>query len=491
MKLYEFNASQIDKELDNVATGISSDMQPKKGLSGMGMDQQSPDGMGGGDLGGDLGGLDDQANPLNQPEGAGPGMDDTDEELTQRNLKKVDDFIIAAMKNAPYATEYQHDEASRISPFAILAMNNEQLSNLRLLVRNKINNESLSDRFGLYDDPGMKFYIDLLSYVDKTIQLRKKTHKQVDPKEPGKPKVNKMEPSKQKPGEFKKKSTVGESLTEAVKDNPYYVRLYRGDAKQIGQFSVGMTNMFGLFGQGIYLTDNVRVARDYTAKGSNQVMFRMSGRGLTKAEAIKHFIRSRLVPYTGPDGNPLPSFERNNIYMFGHDGLPSKPEERKIWVAAHKRWEKMAPQVEIRKQLDGDIIFRKKTADKPVSEFLVPKRVIEKMLDADDDIPDDVLGVMSRILTKYSDRATASEMEAFVRQNEREEQRPTFRQVWTALTGDSGLHDVRSQEEFRDAMRDLGYPGITYLGGITMGGGYKHHAYVFFDSSTVNKYRIS
>lgn len=49
------------------------------------------------------------------------------------------------------------------------------------------------------------------------------------------------------------------------------VTLYRGDADKIKEFVYKKTNKYCLLGQGIYLTDNLRVANTYRTKGSGKV----------------------------------------------------------------------------------------------------------------------------------------------------------------------------------------------------------------------------
>jgi hypothetical protein len=40
-------------------------------------------------------------------------------------------------------------------------------------------------------------------------------------------------------------------------------------------------------------------------------------------------------------------------------------------------------------------------------------------------------------------------------------------------------------------MKRLGYTGIEYAGGITMRGGIRHRAFVFWDEQGLQKYRIN
>lgn len=153
MKLYELEAGQIDRELKKTANDIESNNGPAEKSK------------------------DEIQEPTNEPEGF-QGVDDlengeTEDDITQKLIKKVDNFLLASVKGLSYATDYRHDDNSKIHPFQIIQMNMDELNNLRLMVKNLINMKSFSDATGIYDDPGMRFHQDLVSFVEKVIELKR------------------------------------------------------------------------------------------------------------------------------------------------------------------------------------------------------------------------------------------------------------------------------------------------------------------------------
>lgn len=291
-----------------------------------------------------------------------------------------------------------------------------------------------------------------------------------------------------------KADKVDEART--VPTNPYFVTLYRGDSDAIQHYDVTRTDPLALFGQGIYLTDNKRVAGDYKSKGNQDrsVIWRFSGRNSTKQQAIDYFIR-RLGKSLDYEGKPL-GFGRELDYgMQTRDAagvLHPHPNDVKRIAAAHQQWQQMAPTIEVRKNLDGGIVFQKKESRAIISAFRIPVRLIQKMIDAEAPVDHKLLDTIYYYLNRYNDRATARDIEAFVRNQEYEEgSRPSFRMIFTNIGPDSPLRDNEVQEQMRMELLQAGHPGIVYQGGLTMGGGYKHKAYVFWDSNTINKYRAS
>jgi hypothetical protein len=303
-------------------------------------------------------------------------------------------------------------------------------------------------------------------------------------------------------GEIKAKAAARAEKSEKVDEarapvtNPYFVTLYRGDSDAIQQYDVGRTDPLALFGQGIYLTDNKRVAGDYKSKGNQDqsVIWRFSGRNATKQDAIDRYIRMQ-GKYLDYDGNPLSFGQQRDYGMVTVDANGvhhPHPNDVKRIAAAHAMWQKMAPTIDVRKNLDGSIVFQKKQARAVISVFRIPVRLIQKMIDAEAPVDDNLLYLVNHYLNKYNDRATARDIDAFVRNQEFEEgSRPSFRMIFTNIGPDSPLRDGEVQEEMRMELLQDGHPGIVYQGGVTMGGGYKHKAYVFWDSNTINKYRVS
>lgn len=298
-----------------------------------------------------------------------------------------------------------------------------------------------------------------------------------------------------------------------ITESDNYVILYRGDSTQIDAFDLNKTDMFALFGQGIYLTDNNRIAKDYTAKASTNgdIIFRVTS-AKSKQDVIDRWIRnkSKWIDLNGKLVTGFETWGKNALpYSNGMDWSARTeetiPEYNKRIQYATAMWNELEPSVEVRKQVTGEYIIRKKSNNSQITKFKIPVSYINRCLVADDEISDDVLNVIVVLLKQYGDKSTATDLIQYVNkyknygvldyQNNElggDGYSPTFREVWVNISADSPLiNNSKAQADLRQHLRDLNFTGIHYVGGITMGGGTKHNAYVLWDDVFVNKCIIS
>ena len=134
------------------------------GQMGGGMGGGMGDPMGGG-MGGGMGGPPMGGAPSNAPEAPMQVPD------AEAETKKVDDSLFTTVKSMPFVTDFSH-ETSKLGPLEILQKDNADLAQLRTILRNRINMKTASDQYGLYDDPDMKYYQAMLSYVEQVIQAK-------------------------------------------------------------------------------------------------------------------------------------------------------------------------------------------------------------------------------------------------------------------------------------------------------------------------------
>ena len=118
MKLFELQSGAIEKELKKKANsiddaGIGDDVPPEEESKDGGEDFT--------DLDSPMGGGQQDMNMMNQPD-IPTDAEETEEELDQAMLKKVDSALMTATKKLSYANDYTHDEKSKIHPFRILQM---------------------------------------------------------------------------------------------------------------------------------------------------------------------------------------------------------------------------------------------------------------------------------------------------------------------------------------------------------------------------------
>lgn len=259
--------------------------------------------------------------------------------------------------------------------------------------------------------------------------------------------------------------------------------LYRGDPAKYGIHSLSKGDTGALFGQGIYLTNNRRIAGDYTVKGDQDVIFRCSG-CKTKQRVIDSFIR---VQATFFDDNGNRTYYQTNLPAFVDDPLRIKRLD-----FAKRHWDSIKKDYEIRINVDGNSVIRKKSSGH-VSIYEIPIDLINSTYNVEEEIHDDVLTALCRAA-----RATGDNCNEIYELAQVDEDgfKPSFRTLWTELVGGSwgrlpsqSAENQEFQASFRQEMKRLGYKGLFYHGGATMGGGIRHKAYVFWDEQGLRKYR--
>ena len=83
-------------------------------------------------------------------------------------------------------------------------MQMDDLQSLRTMARNKANIESFNGDLGAMDNPEIKFFQDLVSYVDKLIEVKKSATKEYTDDKQGKTAKHEKRPeSKTKAGKVK------------------------------------------------------------------------------------------------------------------------------------------------------------------------------------------------------------------------------------------------------------------------------------------------
>jgi hypothetical protein len=216
MFLYEIKAASFAHQLNELASAdIDNDLEKAAGeiskSTGAGQDDETA-GMGGGDAFGDAPNPEAGESPLQAGDEADPlatddplAADETDEEEDEMLMKKVDSILVSAAKGHPYTRNYSHEDKSKIHPYKILSMQMDELQSLRTMARNKANIESFNGDLGSMDNPEIKFFQDLVSYVDKLIEVKKSATKEYTDGKQGKnvKKPEERPESKTKPGAVK------------------------------------------------------------------------------------------------------------------------------------------------------------------------------------------------------------------------------------------------------------------------------------------------
>ena len=194
----EFSAN-IDDDLDKVASDIGkAGSEPGEPAADpmAGNPAAAPDPMAGESP---LQAADDAVEP--DPE---MGTEMSDEEQDEMLMQKVDAALVDVAKGHPYVKSYKHPDNSKIHPYKILTMQMDELQQLRTMARNKANMEGFNDEPGVYTNPDIKFFQDLVSFVDHVIETMKSVTKPANDKKQGKnAKFDQKADPKTKPGKAK------------------------------------------------------------------------------------------------------------------------------------------------------------------------------------------------------------------------------------------------------------------------------------------------
>ena len=251
--------------------------------------------------------------------------------------------------------------------------------------------------------------------------------------------------------------------------------LYRGDVAKVGTHSVTRGDTGALFGQGVYLTNNRRIAGDYTTKGMSDDIVFSFGPGFTKEKAIERYIW-RIAQNIDADGKPT-------FFPLSMPALSDNPERIKRLELARQEWDEMSKDLEIRFNVDKSGVIRKKQGKQKVSEYEVPLDMVENALNAEEEIDDDAYYAICFAL-KTADYSCNNLPNL---QEDEDGYKPTFRAVYKEVW--ELMANPKAQVAFRRKMKELGYTGIEYAGGVSMGGGIKHRAFVFWDEQRLKKAR--
>lgn len=319
------------------------------------------------------------------------------------------------------------------------------------------------------------------------------------------------------------------------------VTLYRGDATNIQKFSYDATDANALFGPGLYLTNNPRVAKDYTIKGETIVF---NGEHTNWPGDRKKVIQAWLMKRVGTDviediktkyanlvGNTLHdwveskggydavSFDEQRAYR---EKLTSQYQDQytnEINYVLKTELEKAKKEHDYRVILDthGHYSIVKNSNERTITTFTVPKGLIDNTLNAEAPLPDNILNVVVGLFEKeygptrkLDFRFDDSDMQLHtIRDWVSEFPKRKTRYAWKDQTiggnGENPSLDIiingthagltyihSNHKEFWEGMitflRNEGYTGFNYQGGARTSG-IPHRAFVFWDVDEINKYR--
>ncbi len=170
MLLFELESADIDRELENVASSIQNAGSAGQPTAGGGMGPEMGDMGAQGQMPGEF--------PANQPQIPGIGAEGPTPEDEDLFKKKVDQALLSSVKGMDYVTSYRHRESSNLHPFRLAQMDVDEVSDAIQKVRGKMAMISMEVETGKYDNPRLKFFENLLAYLERVLDLKKRGGKE-------------------------------------------------------------------------------------------------------------------------------------------------------------------------------------------------------------------------------------------------------------------------------------------------------------------------
>lgn len=308
------------------------------------------------------------------------------------------------------------------------------------------------------------------------------------------------------------------------------LRLYRGDVQPVEAFSVDKTSPTGLFGRGVYLTDNPEVARTYTTKGADGAQIagkRFVGFGTSPEDAIDSLADSELrsLANTRLKANVEGTLERE----LGRPPTSQEVLERVKDDVIYSRIGKPGEFEVIDRGVSGSQgrlyeFVNKSAYTGEVTEVRLPRSIDASVINAEAAVDDDVAAAIEDVARQFKlDDGQRSGIEAVLSRIEDSEsyygtpdagvrdlfnvtttngnygaqvegligERGDFGTIYEFIANEVGPDDWPAFEEaLRRRLQAAGYEGIRYDGGARLNSDVKHNAYVLWDVDGINRRRV-
>lgn len=189
MKLYELQQNNLDDEIENQLKNVADGMDDQDNQPDVPVHGNMPTGQA-------------DENPLSDP-----SPEPTEDEEREENMSKpIDSGLLSAVQNLPYVSRYNHESSQNTHPMNLLTLDVSDMEKVRNRARNEIASKTMTDAYGLYDDPELRFWQDLVSFMERAITAKRKISgepaKDVPP-----PKVQDQAKPKNAAGEWKSPAT--------------------------------------------------------------------------------------------------------------------------------------------------------------------------------------------------------------------------------------------------------------------------------------------
>lgn len=297
--------------------------------------------------------------------------------------------------------------------------------------------------------------------------------------------------------------------------------LYRGDAEKIKEFELKKTNKFCLLGQGIYLTDNLKVANSYRTKGggvSKHQLFYGPADNRTQALemafekfcAVKWASENRCFSYGYTRLTPAEQKKCEDKYRGLYRQLVEAKEITAEYTTAPVttviRGGTIKPSATIAWQKELDKKHKKylkvEWEEIPdagyVTKFeFAPEKFDPFVFNVDKACNDDFFWTLMYEEKLMIGAHYATSLEEYIRLNKG---RKVFDAVHipppppgTRVTTKQRIARYDSKAMWRkiaNIIKPYGFVGYEYNGGQRLGGGYHHRAFSMWDEDFVNDHKV-
>jgi len=318
--------------------------------------------------------------------------------------------------------------------------------------------------------------------------------------------------------------------------------LYRGDATRIDQFDVAKTSDRGLFGPGIYLTNDPEIAADYAIKQGDEHVLFSDPEAKTQRDLMAGYIRTlidQVIDWPtkekelkqdwameslkghkrGADVNGMGDHQWRSLRWFLAEH--HKTLALANYAAAQTKLKQMLPNLKIARNTQGELSIITRSHNATIAGFDVPESYLSRALHAERPMPDKVLQLVRKLWfaemgpTGHDLRdgdENGVDFDAYVKNYKTrgtryawsdktiggKGQNPTLDELRNGTHGGYHVFDKAGRHDrFVKAMEALGYVGLTYDGGLRAGGytrgggGHLHQAYVFWNATELAAFRVA
>ena len=261
------------------------------------------------------------------------------------------------------------------------------------------------------------------------------------------------------------------------------LELYRGDSSKIKEFDFDKTNKHCLFGQGIYLTNNKKIAESYREKGNyvnednNTLAFIRGSATPVKKEVILKQAFEKFIEIHWNEKFNYPIKKNSDVY-------------KRLVSDLHDKWYFALQDQIVKVEQNSHYTFIKGNERTYSAKVIWIRNIIgyittfhfdeqyvsNNVINIDSSQHDEsFLGLVYDnnidIFTSYNTR------ESFIRNNR-------------SSVINCNIH-TKNWIKLRHLLEPYGIIGLEYHGGRRLGGGYHHRAFVLWDDEFVNNHKVS